>query len=295
MMMATGGAGLMVLSLEGSRLRWKGAEYRRRLYARNRARLDSSSRAESDSAMKLSSAASEPFSAIRRRALVQAGGQVTAAGLTAAADAPLGLGESDLTPAARAALQALVVELEDLRGEVARLKARLAEAEEAAHLDPLTPVKNRRAFVRELHRISTFARRYGSPVSLIYFDLDGFKAVNDRFGHAAGDAALHAVAERLAANVRESDVIGRMGGDEFAVVLIQADHGVAEAKAASLAALIEGAPVRFGEWTVPLHISYGVRQVDPDTDPETAIAEADAAMFVSKRVRRRGHEGEEQV
>src|SRR5205823_11369910 len=92
--------------------------------------------------MKLSSAASEPFSAIRRRALVQAGGQVAAAGPAAASEASLGLGESDLTPAARTALQALVVELEDLRAEVARLKARLAEAEQAADLDPLTPVKN---------------------------------------------------------------------------------------------------------------------------------------------------------
>jgi diguanylate cyclase (GGDEF)-like protein len=237
--------------------------------------------------MKISRADSEPFSAIRRRALVQAGAQTPAAQQAADASGFLGLSEAEITPAVRTALAALLTEMEELKGEVARLKARLAEAEEAADRDPLTPVKNRRAFTRELHRIATFARRYGSPVSLIYFDLDGFKSVNDRYGHAAGDAALHAVAERLSANVRESDVVGRMGGDEFAVVLIQADLATAQAKAASLAEMIEREPVRFGEWSAPLHVSFGVRQIDPEADPETSIAQADAAMFVSKRARRR--------
>jgi diguanylate cyclase (GGDEF)-like protein len=120
----------------------------------------------------------------------------------------------------------------------------------------------------------------------VYFDLDGLRDINDRFGHAAGDAALQAVAERLAANVRESDVIGRMGGDEFAVILAQADQEVAEAKAALLAKLVESHPAQCGEWSVPLHISYGVRAVALDVPPETLIAEADAAMFVRKRERR---------
>ena len=146
----------------------------------------------------------------------------------------------------------------------------------------------RRAFVRELSRVRTFAQRYGSPASLVYFDLDGFKAINDRYGHAAGDAALNAVAERLVANVRESDVVGRMGGDEFAIVLVQADQATAEAKAASLAQAIEREPLRFGEWTAPVHLSYGVAELTPDTDPEALIAAADTAMFSAKRVRKAG-------
>jgi len=238
--------------------------------------------------MKITRAASETFSANRRRALLEAGAQSASAAPVSDTSAFLGLGEAELTPAVRAALAALVSELEELRGEVARLKARLAEAEEAADRDPLTPVRNRRAFARELHRIATFARRYGSPASLIYFDLDDFKSFNDRFGHAAGDAALQAVAERLSDNVRESDVVGRMGGDEFAVVLVQADRATAEAKAAALAAVIETEPVTFGDWSAPLHVSYGVREIDPMADPATAIAEADAAMFVNKRARRTG-------
>ncbi|MDP3173070.1 MAG: GGDEF domain-containing protein, partial [Phenylobacterium sp.] len=186
------------------------------------------------------------------------------------------------------ALTALLSELESLRGEVTRLKEQLGSAMELADRDALTPLLNRRAFLRELHRVRTFAKRYGGPASLVYFDLDGFKSVNDRFGHAAGDAALQAVAERLSANVRESDVVGRMGGDEFAVILVQADAAAAEAKAQALVAAIEAAPIEFGEWTAPLHVSYGVTQIEPDSDPEATLAIVDAAMFARKRARREG-------
>jgi diguanylate cyclase (GGDEF)-like protein len=168
---------------------------------------------------------------------------------------------------------------------VGRLKARLTETEGLADRDALTPLLNRRAFLRELSRIRTFAQRYGAPASLVYFDLDGFKAVNDRYGHAAGDAALQAVAERLLAHVRESDIVGRMGGDEFAVILVQADQAVAEAKAAALAHAVEREPIRFGDWTAPLHISFGVRQISLESTPEDLVAEADAAMYAAKRAR----------
>jgi diguanylate cyclase (GGDEF)-like protein len=235
--------------------------------------------------MKISGARNEPFSTIRRRALAQAGAQVATAAPPADAATFLGLGEEDLTPAVRAALQALLGEIDDLRGEVGRLKARLTETEGLADRDALTPLLNRRAFLRELNRIRTFAQRYGAPASLVYFDLDGFKAVNDRYGHAAGDAALQAVAERLLANVRESDLVGRMGGDEFAVILVQADRPVAEAKAAALAHALEREPIRFGDWTAPLHLSFGVRQITQDATPEQLVAEADAAMYAAKRKR----------
>ena len=219
--------------------------------------------------MKISGAKSEPFSAIRRRALAQAGAQATGAAVAVDTSAFLGLEPADMTPQVRAALQTLITELDDLRSEVGRLKAQLAAAEEMADQDVLTPVRNRRAFVRELHRAAAFSLRYGSPASLVYFDLDGFKTVNDRFGHAAGDAVLRAVAQRLSDNIRESDVVGRMGGDEFAVILAQADRITAESKAAALAAVIESHPVQCGDWSVPLHVSYGVREIArPETNSE---------------------------
>ncbi|HEX5378324.1 MAG TPA: GGDEF domain-containing protein [Phenylobacterium sp.] len=237
--------------------------------------------------MKVSGARNEPFSTIRKRALARAGAEVTA-NVSPPSDktAFLGLSETDLTPAVQGAVKTLLTEIDDLRGEVARLKAKLSEAEDLADRDPLTPVLNRRAFVRELGRIRTFAQRYGSPASLVYFDLDGFKSVNDRFGHAAGDAALQAVAQRLAGNIRESDIVGRMGGDEFAVILVQADTPTAEAKATALAKAIEDSPIRFGDWSAPLHISFGVCEIRPDLEPESLLAEADAAMFARKRDRR---------
>ena len=235
--------------------------------------------------MKISGARNEPFSAIRRRALTRAGAQAVAQSNPADAAAFLGLAETDLTPAVQAALSTLLAEVDDLRAEVGRLKTRLSEMESMADTDVLTPLLNRRAFVRELRRVATFAQRYGSKASLVYFDLDGFKAVNDRFGHAAGDAALQAVAQRLLDNVRDSDVVGRMGGDEFAVALVQADQATAQTKAKSLAQVIEATPVMLGEWSTPIHVSYGVREIDPDADPEEVLAEADAIMFVSKRSR----------
>lgn len=235
--------------------------------------------------MKITGARNEPFSAMRRRALAQAGAQLRPATPVDSAEF-LGISEAEMTPAVQAAIQTLMSEIEDLRGEVGRLKGRLAESEELADRDALTPLLNRRAFVRELGRIRTFAQRYGSPASLVYIDLDDLKGVNDRLGHAAGDAALKAVAERLLSQLRESDIVGRMGGDEFAVILAQADQTTAEAKAASLARAVEAEPLRFGEWSAPLHISWGVREITQDAEPEALVADADAAMFVRKRQRK---------
>jgi diguanylate cyclase (GGDEF)-like protein len=235
--------------------------------------------------MKISAARSEPFAAIRRRNLAEAGAKVL--GESQAADQArfLGLSESELTPAVKAALATLVIELDDLRAEVKRLKARLQEAEAAADADPLTGVKNRRAFLRELKRVGAFCLRYEAPASLLYFDLDDLKGVNDRFGHAAGDAALIAVAGRLSANVRDSDVIGRIGGDEFAVLLAQADGAVAAAKGEMLARAIAAAPVQSGDWLAPIRVSWGARQLDPAADAEAELSKADTAMLAMKRAR----------
>lgn len=239
--------------------------------------------------MKITGARSEAFSAIRRRALAQAGASAAARSAAKTDEAVfLGVPKAEMTAAVQAAIQTLLTEVDDLKGEVSRLKARLAQAEHLADRDSLTPLLNRRAFVRELGRVGALGQRYGMPASLIYFDLDGFKAVNDRYGHAAGDAALQAVAARLAARVRETDLLGRLGGDEFAVVLVQTDQATAEAKAAALAQVVEAEPIRFGAWTAPIRLSYGVREIDPAVAPETLLAEADAAMFAAKRGRKAG-------
>jgi diguanylate cyclase (GGDEF)-like protein len=183
------------------------------------------------------------------------------------------------------ALHALGRQVQDLRAEVALLKARLAEAEDLADADVLAPVLNRRAFVRELERALATLDRYGGSGALVYFDLDDFKAVNDRFGHAAGDEALKAVAARLLARVRKSDVVGRLGGDEFAVLLDRTGPEAARAKAETLRRAIEAEPVRTAGVEIRLKASWGASELRPGVSAKQSMAEADAAMFLNKPAR----------
>jgi len=174
-----------------------------------------------------------------------------------------------------------------LRAENAALRARLAEVERLADHDALTPVLNRRAFTRELARTIAYCERYGADAALVFFDLDGFKAVNDVHGHAAGDLALKVVAEVLSANVRESDLVGRLGGDEFGVILAQANREAATVKASALAAQIEAAPIIFSGRRLAVGASFGVREFEKGVDAAQMMAEADAAMFLRKGERKR--------
>src|SRR5581483_10069117 len=155
----------------------------------------------------------------------------------------LGLSETDLSPAVRTALQTLLDEVAHLRDELQRTRKRIAHLERLADEDAMLPIANRRAFVRELTRLISYSERYGSPGSVLYFDLNGMKIINDRFGHAAGDAVLQHFATLLVNNVRDSDVVGRLGGDEFGVILAQADRPQAEEKAEQLLGVIKTSPV----------------------------------------------------
>src|SRR4030095_2227392 len=106
----------------------------------------------------------------------------------------------------------------------------------SADTDALTEVFNRRGFDRELRRTLAYIKRYWTRAALIYIDLDGFKPVNDRHGHAAGDAILKAVAATLVRCVRASDTVARLGGDEFAVILWNLSEADAAAKVFALEA-----------------------------------------------------------
>jgi diguanylate cyclase (GGDEF)-like protein len=190
---------------------------------------------------------------------------------------------------ASAELQAtpdLEQDVERLERENAELRAEVERLRQLADFDPLTPTLNRRAFLAELKREMAFCRRYEASAAVLYLDLDGFKSVNDRFGHMAGDLALARVAEILVANLRESDVVGRLGGDEFAVLMRQADAEAARAKADALSDLIENDGFEAAGQAVGLSGSFGVRAFDGQTDAEAWLSEADAAMFVRKRGRR---------
>lgn len=197
----------------------------------------------------------------------------------------LGIPEAEFTPRVRDAIVMLMAEVDRLRQELEQVKKRLTAAETEADQDDLVPVLNRRAFVREMSRIMSFGERYDLAASLIYFDLDGFKAVNDTYGHAAGDAALIHVAGLLTTNVRESDVVGRLGGDEFGVILAKADIGQAQKKATSLANLFEARPFVWEGRALSLSIAFGVCMFQRGDSVASAMANADKAMYASKRDR----------
>lgn len=194
----------------------------------------------------------------------------------------MGIPEAELTPKVRGAIDRLLAEVQQLRARLSGAQKRIVHLEALADNDPLAPVLNRRAFVRELARMSAFAERYEAPGSIIYFDVNGLKAINDRHGHAAGDAIIRHVAEVLLREVRASDIVGRLGGDEFAVILARASPGSAAAKAASLAKAVSN---DFAEWAgAPLHVdvSYGTYTLSGGERPDEALAAADRAMYARK-------------
>lgn len=183
-------------------------------------------------------------------------------------------------------LKSALAVLARLTAELAELKAKLSEAEELADRDALAPVFNRRAFLRELHRTMSEVERYKTPAAVIYIDLDGFKSVNDEYGHSAGDAVLRHVGLLLADSVRESDVVGRLGGDEFGIILNRASAEEGSAKALSLSDKINASAIIYAGVAHRIRASVGVHPIAMAEDPEVALARADEAMYAEKHARR---------
>lgn len=207
-----------------------------------------------------------------------------------------GVPVDELTPKARAALSAMLAENESLKRHIDLLQDRLGEAQALADLDPLVPVFNRRAFERELSRTISMNERYGHTAAFVFIDLDGFKLINDQYGHAAGDTALIHAATLFLAQVRESDIVGRLGGDEFGVILAQAGLPEAEAKAQSLMQALRETPVLHDDMRLSLEASCGVYPFAPGDKAAQIIARADEAMYAQKALRRaskagRAHKG----
>jgi diguanylate cyclase (GGDEF)-like protein len=180
----------------------------------------------------------------------------------------------------------LAAEVERLAAQLVQSRAKVSDLEAKIETDPLTELLNRRGFERELRRSLAYLKRYGGGAALLFIDLDGFKPVNDRHGHAAGDAVLKAVAAALIRNVRASDVVARHGGDEFVVLLWNVTAAAAVAKAVGLEKAIEGVPVRFGAAMLHVGASAGMALIDGSETPADLVARADAAMYVRKRQRR---------
>ena len=195
----------------------------------------------------------------------------------------LGIPEAEFTPKVRDAIMSLMNEVENLRRELYVTKIRLEDMEKAADQDGMLPLLNRRAFVRELTRYINMAGRYNMPVSLIYFDLNHLKKTNDTHGHAAGDAVLKHFAEVLTAHVRDTDAVGRLGGDEFGVLLSHANQGQALKKADSLAKTLNDTPTEWNGESIPVSFAYGAFELKSGDNPDVAMARADQAMYEQKK------------
>jgi len=181
------------------------------------------------------------------------------------------------TSADQKALEAMVVVSRDAF-------ARLLLIENMAHLarhDLLTNLPNRGLLLDRVEHALQVARRRGTPLALLFVDLDGFKPVNDRFGHAAGDAVLVDVAARLRACVRESDTVARLGGDEFALLLEDVDTAqVSSACERILASLGRGVDV--AGHSLSLSASIGVAFGENSETAESMLRNADLAMYEAK-------------
>jgi diguanylate cyclase (GGDEF)-like protein/PAS domain S-box-containing protein len=174
----------------------------------------------------------------------------------------------------------------ELLQERDRTRRHLAQIEELAYTDPLTALPNRRRFEERMESALWQARLDGSAVALLFLDLDGFKAVNDALGHAAGDELLQVVADRLRGRLRRGDLLARLGGDEFLVGLVGLDTATAPAEAARVADQLQAVltePVLLGTTTVQVRATVGV-SVHPDDGAEFGplLHRADARMYAGK-------------
>ncbi len=186
-----------------------------------------------------------------------------------------------------AELSALLAEIERLQAALRAEQMRVKELEASADIDPLTQVFNRRGFDRELRRSLAYVQRYWTRAALVYVDLDGFKPVNDRHGHAAGDAVLKAVAAIFTGSVRASDTVARLGGDEFALILWNLSEADAARKARALEGAVGATLIDWEGGAVSVGASIGFAMLGPSDDLAKVLAAADQAMYARKAARKR--------
>ena len=178
----------------------------------------------------------------------------------------------------------LIISALDAQTEAQSAHGALDKASRMSGLDALTRLPNRTVLLDRFETAIFNAKRHGNRVALLFLDLDGFKQINDTFGHASGDQALQMVADCLSSLVRESDTVSRHGGDEFLVLLAEVSHAgdaafVAEKVHAALAAHHQ-----FDSQQTCLRASIGISVYPEDgADAKTLIARADAAMYRAKK------------
>lgn len=184
----------------------------------------------------------------------------------------------------RKAVLARAEEIAREAGRVIRAQAaRIRMLEQLADTDPLTGLLNRRGLIRRLGERLAEAQRHNDQGVVLFVDMDGLKRINDRHGHAAGDAAIRMVGEGLANGVRTHDAVGRIGGDEFAVVMSRIGHERGLAAAARIGRAIGRLTLVHEGEAVPLSVSIGLAPFSGGETPEALLDCADGAMYREKR------------
>ncbi len=183
-------------------------------------------------------------------------------------------------------MAALTEENRTLWAAVESMRAQLAELELLADTDTLTPILNRRAFLRELECAIQIECRHGVPAAILFMDVNHLKSINDQLGHQAGDAAILHVAHRLREHVRVSDTVARIGGDEFGIILTHLDEQAAQAKSIALLAHVNTTPFHWDGHLIPLSVGSGLAMVQSGDSVRTVMARADSAMYAARRVQR---------
>lgn len=174
----------------------------------------------------------------------------------------------------------LVDEITRLRAELARCASRIVELDQLAYHDALVGLPNRRSFLDNLERLIARVDRYDDPAAVLFVDVDGLKAINDRFGHDAGDQALVQVATLLNGIVRAGDMVARLGGDEFAVLLEHADELSAWQMAERVTeSLDESRSFCVNGVCLPLSAAVGVAAIQPGDTADSVLKRADQEMY----------------
>lgn len=169
---------------------------------------------------------------------------------------------------------------------IERQKERIRQLEDMALTDELTGLLNRRGFTLALQRELSLARRdVNASGVLIMIDLDGFKSVNDLWGHSVGDDYLQAVAHALLGDVRSTDIVARLGGDEFVVMFTHMDEKTGSKRMAKLESSFNSRIMHLGENTLPLRASFGLSPYSGNDMPEIILAEADRKLYANKAKR----------
>ena len=179
--------------------------------------------------------------------------------------------------------------VEELQDEITRLNDKIADQNRQIRdlrretiRDSLTGLLNRRGFQRVVDRTLDFVRRYDSPVALIFIDMDAFKIINDTHGHASGDEVLCHVAKVIRATLRSSDVVGRIGGDEFVALLWKADEKNARETAVRVTEALIAAPAQHDGMEIAISASVGVATLVAEDDVDAVLDRADRDMYRAK-------------